>query len=294
MRGADRITLTGVAAFGRHGVLEHERREGQQFVVDLSLHVDLTRAAGSDDLSHTVSYADVAADVVAAVGGEPLDLLEALAARIADVVLARPSVEAVEVTVHKPQAPVGVPFADVAVTLRRERDVPVVIALGANLQEPEQTVRRAAVRLHRVRGLRAVRLSPLYRTEPVGGPDQPPYVNAVAVGRTRLAPASLLAELHRLEDHFGRTRLIPSGPRTLDLDLVQYGVPGEASEVRCEDPALMLPHPRAGERGFVLAPWQAVDPAARLRLGDDVVDVSTALRRVDLAGVEPLPAGERP
>ena len=107
------------------------------------LDVDLSRAAGTDDLAHTVSYAEVAADVVALVEGASLDLIETLAARIADTVLARPLVEAVEVTVHKPQAPVGVPFGDVAVTVRRERCAPVVVALGANLGDVVGTLASA-------------------------------------------------------------------------------------------------------------------------------------------------------
>lgn len=117
----DRIALSGVSATGYHGVFEFERREGQVFVVDVVLGVDTRRAASTDDLADTVDYGAVAADVVAAVEGEPLDLIEGLAQRIADACLARDLVQAVEVTVHKPQAPVGVPFGDVAVTISRQQ-----------------------------------------------------------------------------------------------------------------------------------------------------------------------------
>jgi dihydroneopterin aldolase len=117
----DRIALSGVSARGFHGVFEFERREGQTFVVDVVLGVDTRRAAHTDDLADTVDYGAVGADVVAAIEGEPLDLIEGLAQRIADACLARDGVEAVEVTVHKPQAPVGVPFGDVAVTISRQR-----------------------------------------------------------------------------------------------------------------------------------------------------------------------------
>jgi dihydroneopterin aldolase len=117
----DRIELRGVAARGFHGVFDHERRDGQTFVVDVVLGVDTRPAAASDDLALTVDYGAVGADVVAAIEGEPLDLIEALAQRIADACLARDGVQAVEVTVHKPEAPVGVPFADVAVVISRTR-----------------------------------------------------------------------------------------------------------------------------------------------------------------------------
>lgn len=292
-RSRDRISLTGVTAYGHHGVLDFEKRDGQEFVVDVAMDVDLTAAASTDDLTATVSYAEVAADVVEVVSGPSLDLIEAVAGAIADRVLARPLLESVAVTVHKPQAPVGVPFGDVSVTVRRDRDVPVVIALGANLGDPQRTVHAAGRRLHRVRGLRAVRLSPAFATSPVGGPEQPDYVNAVAVARTRLTPASLLAALHRIEEDHGRTREVRWGARTLDLDLVQYGTPGTDEEVRSDDPALTLPHPRAHERGFVLAPWAAVDPAALLRMGEDLVPVAEQVQRVGLDGIAELGAQTR-
>ncbi|GAA5167047.1 dihydroneopterin aldolase [Ornithinimicrobium tianjinense] len=293
---ADEIRLLGVAARGHHGVLDFEKRDGQDFVVDVVMQVDLTAAGRTDDLARTVNYAEVAADVVDVVTGEPYDLIETVASVIADRVLARPLVEHVEVTVHKPQAPVGVPFGDVQVVVRRAKDVPVVIALGANLQgvdgaDPDETVREAARRLHRVRGLRGVRVSRLFVTAPVGGEavvGQPDYVNAVAVGRTRLAPAGLLAQLHRIEDEHGRTRQVRWGARTLDLDLVQYGDPRAGADVTSSVPELLLPHPRAHERAFVLQPWLDVDPDAALRVGEEVVAVPDLLRATADQVVRPL------
>ena len=116
---ADQIRLTGVRAFGHHGVLDHERRDGQEFLVDVVMTVDLRPAGSTDELARTVNYAEVAADVVEVVTGEPRDLIETVAEEIAARTLARPLVEAVEVTVHKPQAPVGVPFGDVDQTLEQ-------------------------------------------------------------------------------------------------------------------------------------------------------------------------------
>lgn len=284
-----RVSITGVTAYGHHGVLDHEKRDGQDFVVDVVMEIDITAAAEHDDLSRTVNYADVARDVVAVVEGPSLDLIEALASRIADAVLAREPVESVEVTVHKPHAPVGVPFGDVTVQLRRDRDIPVVIAVGANLGDAERTVRAAARGLRRVRGLHGVRLSPLYRTAPVGGPAQDDYTNAVVLARTRLAPPSLLTALHRLEQASGRTREVRWGPRSLDLDLIQYGTPGTAGEVTSAVPELLLPHPRAHERAFVLQPWADADPVAELRVGERVLPVTDVLAGLDRTGVLQLP-----
>ena len=117
----DRVVLRGIRAQGRHGWYEHEQRDGQLFVVDVVLHLDLAPAAASDDVGDTVHYGELAQQVVAAIEGEPVDLVETLAQRVVDLALAYPRVEEVEVTVHKPEAPVGVPFEDVAVTLRRGR-----------------------------------------------------------------------------------------------------------------------------------------------------------------------------
>ncbi|MBK1785191.1 dihydroneopterin aldolase [Prauserella cavernicola] len=118
----DRITLTGLAVFGRHGVFEHEKREGQEFVVDVTAWLSLAPAAASDDLADTLHYGELAQLAADIVGGEPYDLIESVAGRIADEVMRKDSrLSAVEVTVHKPSAPIPLAFADVAVTVRRER-----------------------------------------------------------------------------------------------------------------------------------------------------------------------------
>jgi dihydroneopterin aldolase len=117
----DTIALRGLRGFGRHGVLDSERLQGQPFLVDLVLTLDTRQAAASDDLADTVDYASVAREVLSVVEGEPVALIERLAQQIADVVLTHDRVGAVEVTVHKPSAPLAVPFDDIAVTIRRTR-----------------------------------------------------------------------------------------------------------------------------------------------------------------------------
>ena len=117
----DRITLTGVRVRAHHGVFEFERVEGQEFVIDVSVAVDLAAAASTDDLDRTVHYGELAEAVAAAVERDPVDLIESVAERVAAVALGYPAVEEVEVTVHKPEAPISVPFADVAVTIVRGR-----------------------------------------------------------------------------------------------------------------------------------------------------------------------------
>jgi dihydroneopterin aldolase len=118
---SDRIVLRGLRARGRHGALAAERELGQVFLVDLDLGVDTRAAAASDDLARTVDYGDVAARVADVVGGKAFDLIETLAQRIADACLEDPLVADVLVTVHKPHAPIAVPFEDVSVSIRRSR-----------------------------------------------------------------------------------------------------------------------------------------------------------------------------
>ena len=117
----DTVAVIGIAARGRHGVLAHEKALGQPFVVDIVMHLDTRPAASSDDLDRTVHYGVLADQVAAVIGGEPVQLVETLAQRVADVALAHPLIAAVDVTVHKPQAPLAVPFDDVAITIRRCR-----------------------------------------------------------------------------------------------------------------------------------------------------------------------------
>lgn len=405
----DTIRLTGVSATGYHGVFDHERREGQTFVADLVIALDTRRAAATDDLAHTLDYGTVAEQVVAVLRGEPADLIETVAERIAATVLAHPQALAVEVTVHKPQAPIAVPFGDVEVRVRRDRNrlpaaeplaadaqpwqppaeaelspaghvdddaelaaahapadelptpdgrpvtgpirvsgtgapatavmpaVPaeaagaasagaalagaalagaldlggpagdepareepetvtgpddpaaaalaglnggsaptpvvaegdpfdqppaepteVVLALGSNLGTAQDTLRAAVAEIAEIPGVELLEVSALARTAPVGGPEQPDYLNAVLIARTTLAPRALLHATGAIEQAHGRERLVHWGPRTLDIDIIAFG----GLSLVTDD--LELPHPRAHERAFVLQPWAQVRPDAVL------------------------------
>jgi dihydroneopterin aldolase len=117
----DEIRLTGLRATGHHGVFDHERRDGQEFVVDVTVRLPLGPAAAGDDLERTVHYGVLAERVVAAIEHDPVDLIETVAERIAGVALDFPATREVTVTVHKPSAPITVPFDDVSVTITRRR-----------------------------------------------------------------------------------------------------------------------------------------------------------------------------
>ncbi len=315
-RRLDQIRLTGIAATGYHGVHEFERREGQPFVADVVVHLDTRRAAASDDLTQTVDYGAIARQVHAVLAGEPAALVETVAERIAATVLANDGVRAVDVAIHKPKAPIDVPFGDVVVAIRRDRTklpaaepyreparqpahepqpylgpaaevalvpdepaegevvdgevvldqlderppapVDVVIALGANLGPAAETLRAAVRELGDAREVEVRAVSPLARTAAVGGPEQPDFLNAVVLARTTLAPRELLRVCQGIENAHGRQRGTHWGPRTLDVDIVVYG------SVLAVTDDLELPHPRAHQRAFVLAPWAQADPEAVL------------------------------
>ncbi len=259
----DRIEVDGIRAWGHHGVLAQEKQLGQEFIADIVLHVATAPAGRTDALARTVNYAEAAAAVQEELLAGPHDLVETLAERIAQRILTdtgAPLVRHIGVTVHKPAAPVGLPVGDVRV--RIERDAPAVhavLALGTNLGEREEHLRAALALIAGTEGIEVEWTSPVHETAPVGGPDgQGAFLNAVIGVRTVLSPFTLLEVAHRAERAAHRERLVRWGPRTLDVDVITYG------EFTSEDEDLTLPHPRAHERAFVLAPWHDARPEAAL------------------------------
>ena len=127
----DRIRLTGLRIFAHHGVLDFERENGQEFIVDLDIAVDLAPAAASDDVTKTIHYGELAEAVYAAVQADTVDLIETVAERVAAIALGYERALQVTVTIHKPAAPIAVPFGDVSVTITRSRPLSPTGAAGA-------------------------------------------------------------------------------------------------------------------------------------------------------------------
>jgi len=155
-----------------------------------------------------------------------------------------------------------------------------VIAMGSNIGDRMDYLQGGLDGLFDTPRLRFVAVSPVYQTTPVGGPEQPDYLNAVVIGETSMPALALLERCHSLEDAFGRVRGERWGPRTLDLDLIVYG--DEVSD----SPGLTLPHPRAHERAFVLAPWHDADPDAYIRGRGKVADLLAAIGTAGVARLE--------
>jgi 2-amino-4-hydroxy-6-hydroxymethyldihydropteridine diphosphokinase len=153
-----------------------------------------------------------------------------------------------------------------------------VLALGSNLGDRQDILQRAVDAVAGIEGVRLTGVSPAYETVPVGGPPQPDYLNAVVLADVSIPSDELLDRVHEIEAAFDRVRAVRWGPRTLDIDIVT--VAGE----RSDNPDLTLPHPRAHERAFVLAPWHDVDPGAVLPGYGPVADLlaladQTGIRR---------------
>ena len=321
------IALKGLGAMANHGVYDFERARDQRFSADIVMWVET--AGATDDIAATVSYADIADEAMAVLTGTAVDLIETLAETIAARVMSHEGVVGTEVTVHKPDAPIDHPFADVSVTVRagetdamplslslkgiyeaedgsvltgeieaygraqapspaqqkrreplpsrraahaaeREEDTSrpahlrsrrVVLAIGGNLGDVPVTLMHTVEALSYMEGFQIDDVSPIMRTKPVLAPGQAPqpdYWNAVVVGSAIASPDELFAQTSRIERELGRERHERWGARTVDIDIIQ--IEGLASS----DPVLTLPHPRAKERAFVLAPWLLCDPDAIL------------------------------
>ena len=323
------IALKGLGALANHGVYDFERDRNQRFSADIVMWVET--AGATDDIAATVSYADIADEAMAVLTGTAVDLIETLAETIAARVMSHEGVVGTEVTVHKPDAPIDHPFADVSVTVRAgqtdamplslslkgiyeaedgsvltgeieaygraqapspaeqeqsgalptRRDVQaahaapahdatrpehlrsrrVVLAIGGNLGDVPVTLMHTVEALSYMEGFQIDDVSPIMRTKPVLAPGQAPqpdYWNAVVVGSAIASPDELFAQTSRIERELGRERHERWGARTVDIDIIQ--IEGLASS----DPVLTLPHPRAKERAFVLAPWLLCDPDAIL------------------------------
>lgn len=323
------IALKGLGALANHGVYEFERDRNQRFSADIVMWVET--AGTTDDIAATVSYADIADEAMAVLTGTAVDLIETLAETIASRVMSHEGVVGTEVTVHKPDAPIDHPFADVSVTVRagqtdamplslslkgmyeaedgsvltgeieayghaqapspaeqeqrealpsrrgahaaqdrREEDASrpahlrsrrVVLAIGGNLGDVPVTLMHTVEALSYMEGFQIEDVSPIMRTKPVLAPGQAPqpdYWNAVVIGSAIASPDELFAQTSRIERELGRERHERWGARTVDIDIIQ--IEGLASS----DPVLTLPHPRAKERAFVLAPWLLCEPDAIL------------------------------
>ncbi|MBP3223632.1 MAG: 2-amino-4-hydroxy-6-hydroxymethyldihydropteridine diphosphokinase [Actinomycetaceae bacterium] len=264
----DIVGISGLSIEASHGLLEHERYEVHPFVTDVKAYI-LTHIAGqTDNMMHSISYADIADDIHAVVAGPRVQLIETLAENIAERVLNRGALY-VDVTVHKPEAPLEYTFADAYVHIQRTSflaeppsgERKAVLALGGNIGDTREIFLRALDDIRELPETKIFNVAPFVTTSPVLAEGQKPqadYLNTVIEIDTRLSPFELLHSCWGIEKKYHRERTERWGARTLDIDIIDYE--GVSSDV----PSLTLPHPRAHERAFVLEPWCSINEYASL------------------------------
>lgn len=248
------ITVKGLKVTARHGVLPEEKNNAQPFVFDIAIDCDTFSAALSDDVSATVNYAEVCRAVTAFCVRNIFDLIETLAYKTAFMLAEKfGAVSAVEVTVHKPQAPVGLPFEDICVFARVERNK-VVLSLGSNLGDGAQTLDGAIDKITALDGVTLLKVSNYMKSAPYGGVADKEFTNCALLLECLLPPRALLKELNKIEAEFGRTREKRWGNRTLDIDIVFFG------NKIIEKEGLCVPHPDYFNRPFVVGPVKQIAP----------------------------------
>lgn len=250
----DQIRIKGLRIYARHGVFEEERKLGQSFIVDAVLNTRLQEAGEKEDLNLSTDYGAVCEKITQVMTEETCLLIEAAAERTArEILLSFPAVESLELTLHKPQAPIPLPFEDVEVRIRRGWHT-AYVALGSNLGDREAFLKMGIDGVNAHPFCRVEETAPVYTTTPYGGVKQGEFLNTVMKVRTLLEPEPLLDLLQSLEQKAGRERKVHWGPRTLDLDLLFY------DDRILTAPRLIVPHPDMENRDFVLKPLCDIAP----------------------------------
>lgn len=253
----DHITIKDLAVKANHGVFDFEKEQGQTFLVSCKLYFSLQEAGVSDDLTKSVSYAEVADYIEKAMKEQTYDLIEAAAEHLCQGILNTfEKVQKVSLELKKPEAPMEQTFDYVSVTITRSRHH-VFIALGANEGDAESQILSAVERLKYREDTTVLSLSTLVSTTPYGGVEQDDFVNGALEIETYLEPFELLDILNALEKEFGRVRHVHWGPRTLDLDILFY------DDLVMNTERLTIPHMDMENRDFVLSPLAEIAPYLR-------------------------------
>ncbi len=253
----DEIKIRNLEIFANHGVFPEENKLGQKFVVSCTLYLDTRKAGKGDSLEDSVHYGLVAQLIKKEMENHTFALIECVAEHLADIILDfDEKIREVEIEVKKPWAPVGLPLEDVSVKIRRKWHE-VYVALGSNMGERNQYIKKAIAALQLQEDSRVLKVSSIVETEPYGVTEQDKFLNGVLKMETKLMPWELLDSLHRIEADANRERKIHWGPRTLDLDILLY------DDMVLQEDDLCIPHVDMQNRVFVLAPMAEIAPYKR-------------------------------
>lgn len=256
-RFEDEIRIKGLKLYAYHGVLQEEKEKGQEFTLDITMHLNLTPAGVTDDLDKTVNYAAVCEEVAELFSKYSYNLIESAAEEIADMILLKhPICEWVEVELFKPHAPIPMDFENVSVYIKRKRHI-AYIAVGSNIGDGPETIKKARDMFVKREGNEILKESSLIITKPYGVTDQPDFTNGMWKVSTLLEPFDLLKKLNEIEARLGRERTLHWGPRTIDLDIIYY------DDLVIDSEKLTVPHADMANRDFVLKPLLEIDAYKR-------------------------------
>ena len=252
----DKIIIRGLKAFAYHGVLEDEKNNGQEFVIDAELEGDFEEAKKTDNLEETVNYAKVCEVINRQFLKDKNDLIEKTAFDCAkEVMLSFPKIRKIKIDLHKPHAPIGLPFEDVVfeMTLAWHK---VYLSIGSNMGDKEKYLNQAVDSLYDDENVRVLKVSDYIITKPVGGVEQDDFLNGALEIETLYTPEELLYAVNNIEAEAGRERKIHWGPRTLDIDILLY------DDLIMNKEELIIPHIQMTKREFVLYPLSKIAPYA--------------------------------
>ncbi len=256
-RTKDFIKITNLEIYAYHGVLAEEKQKGQVFFVNLKLYMNLRKPGLSDNLKDAVNYDEVCSLVVDVFTKEVYDLIEKAAEKTVEALLGQfPALEAVELELRKPDAPITCKPEDVSVNIYREWHE-VYLSFGSNVGDSYANIDKAIEILGNHPAVRGIRRSELIVTKPYGPVEQDDFVNGCLEMETYMDPEELVNFIHEIEDSFHRDRSIHWGPRPIDLDIVFFD-----DEVY-NSKSLTIPHADMENRMFVLGPLSQLCPFKR-------------------------------
>ena len=253
----DEIRIDNLECYAYHGVFPEENEKGQPFFVNMVLYADLRKAGQTDELTLSTHYGEVCHLVNDWMKTHTVKLIETVAESLATEILsAFPLVQALNIEIRKPKAPIGLPFESVSVKLHRGRHE-VYVAIGSNMGEKDKFIQLGLSELAELPDTTVEAVSDIIVTKPYGGVEQEDFLNGVVRLKTLFTPEELLARLHEIEEKAERKRTLRWGPRTLDLDIVFY------DKLVYESDTLIIPHVDMENRDFVLVPMCQLAPNFR-------------------------------
>lgn len=253
----DQIVIQDLEVYAKHGVYAEENILGQQFLVSLTMDIDLSKPGQTDKIEDSVDYGKICYYVTEFMQQHTFHLIEAVAEKLAEKLLLQYSkIQKIRIQVKKPWAPIGLPVNNVSVAVERARHI-AYIAFGSNMGDRKGHIEHGMEALKGLAACKVCEVSEVIETEPYGGVEQGKFLNGALKLETLLGPYQLLEKLQEIEYQEGRVRDVRWGPRTLDLDILFY------DDMVINTEKLTIPHSDMQNRTFVLEPMCQIAPWLR-------------------------------